>query len=396
MQKIELQNRKSQNIVGNLELPSGEVKGTCILQHGYGSDKNSKTITTVREEFLNLGFQTFSFDTTNSFNESDGDYEDARQGLHCEDLEDVVKWSQKQDWFTGPLALSGHSMGGYAVIRYTQDHPEKVNFLVPVAPVVSGALILQAYKRHKPNILKEWKETGMYERESTSKPGVIRRQHWDVMEEWQNHDLLPDADKIKVPILMIVGSEDTSCTPQDVKSLYDAMVKKGEESLFYEVQGSPHSFRIEEDLSRLREVVSEGLSHLLNNYDARKALLIAVNSKNEVLIQDRRNHKKPDWGYFGGGIEQGETSLQAVIRETKEELDLDIKENDLIYMGDSYTEWDGHTIMRYLYLYKTDQEDFTVLEGKGAHWMNHETAKEYLEDEDRFNEMVERIKEYYK
>jgi len=179
--------------------------------------------------------------------------------LHYEDLEDVVKWSQGQDWFIGPLALSGHSMGGYAVVRYTQDYPKDVDYLVPVAPVVSGALMLDSYKQHKPEILKEWRENGVYERESTSKPGVIRRQHWDVMEEWQNHDLLPGADKVKIPVLMIVGSEDTSCRPQDVKSLYNAMINKNDVSLYYEVDGSPHSFRTEEDLDKLEKVVKEGI-----------------------------------------------------------------------------------------------------------------------------------------
>ena len=140
--------------------------------------------------------------------------------------------------------------------------------------------------------------------------------------------------------------------------------------------------------------LSEFLDHAINNYDARKALLIAVNSDNEVLIQDRRNHKKPDWGYFGGGIEAGESSLEAVIRESKEELDLDISPDQLVYIGPSHTMWDGHSIMRYLYLYKTDQKDFTVLEGKGAHWMDYETARKHIEDEDRFDEMVERIEKH--
>ena len=62
-------------------------------------------------------------------------------------------------------------------------------------------------------------------------------------------------------------------------------------------------------------------------YKFRKALLVPVNSKGEVLIQDRSGHKPPPWGYFGGGIEVGETPIVAVIREAKEELDLTLKEN---------------------------------------------------------------------
>ena len=39
-----------------------------------------------------------------------------------------------------------------------------------------------------------------------------------------------------------------------------------------------------------------------------------------MLVQDRRGHRPPPWGFFGGGMEAGETPLQAVLRETWEEL----------------------------------------------------------------------------
>jgi len=36
MEKIELKNRKGLKIVGVLETPKGEIKGTCVVIHGYG------------------------------------------------------------------------------------------------------------------------------------------------------------------------------------------------------------------------------------------------------------------------------------------------------------------------------------------------------------------------
>ena len=126
-------------------------------------------------------------------------------------------------------------------------------------------------------------------------------------------------------------------------------------------------------------------------FDKRKALLVPINSKNQIFIQDRRGHKKPDWGYFGGGIEEGETPVQAVIRETKEELSIDIKENELKYLGTSITVWDGNKLMRYMYLYPTEQEVFDVKEGKGGHWMTFEEVREHMEDKDRFDEVAKRI-----
>ncbi|MCB9805779.1 NUDIX hydrolase [Candidatus Nomurabacteria bacterium] len=110
-----------------------------------------------------------------------------------------------------------------------------------------------------------------------------------------------------------------------------------------------------------------------------KALLVPLNSKKEILIQDRKGYKKPDWGYFGGSIEEGETPIKAMIRETKEELDLDLTEKDLkylvmlkkIYNGNE--EREGH-----FFLYNTNQEKFSDLEANGAYWFSLDEAKEHM------------------
>jgi len=54
----------------------------------------------------------------------------------------------------------------------------------------------------------------------------------------------------------------------------------------------------------------------------RVALIIFFDEKGSVLLQDRRSISKrgEEWGFFGGGIEEGETPEQALVRETEEEL----------------------------------------------------------------------------
>lgn len=126
-------------------------------------------------------------------------------------------------------------------------------------------------------------------------------------------------------------------------------------------------------------------------FDNRKSLIVPINAKRQIFIQDRRGFKKPDWGYFGGEIEKDETPIEAVIRETKEELDIDIKPDELKYIGTSTTLWDEHKIMRYMHLYQTEQESFNVLEGKGGHWLSFEEVRERLDDKDRFDEIAKRI-----
>jgi len=85
--------------------------------------------------------------------------------------------------------------------------------------------------------------------------------------------------------------------------------------------------------------------------------------------------------------------MQAVIRETKEELDLDLEENDLKFIG-IWTSRGENNVIGYMHMHKTGQEEFTVLEGQGAHWMSLEKAREYMSDShDDFESIVEMIKD---
>ena len=56
------------------------------------------------------------------------------------------------------------------------------------------------------------------------------------------------------------------------------------------------------------------------------ALLALINEKNEVLISLRKNRKEYNdyWEYPGGKVENGETLEHALVREIKEELNLEI------------------------------------------------------------------------
>ncbi|MBU1292934.1 NUDIX hydrolase [Patescibacteria group bacterium] len=128
-------------------------------------------------------------------------------------------------------------------------------------------------------------------------------------------------------------------------------------------------------------------------FDAHKALILPLNPEGKIYIQDRRGHKKPDWGYFGGGMEKDETPVETVIRESCEELTIEISENDLQYLGISETDWDGKKIIRYMYLYQTDRKEFDVREGKGGHWLTLPEIRERLDDKDRFDEVALRIQE---
>lgn len=60
-----------------------------------------------------------------------------------------------------------------------------------------------------------------------------------------------------------------------------------------------------------------------------------LNSKGELLIQKRNENLKRNpgkWAYTGGAVDSGETSLQAALRETKEELGIEIDDDKIEFL----------------------------------------------------------------
>lgn len=64
-------------------------------------------------------------------------------------------------------------------------------------------------------------------------------------------------------------------------------------------------------------------------------LTFIQNSKGEFLIQKRTAQKKGKYGSTGGHPKSGENSIQGMITEIKEEIGIDVQENELelIYSG---------------------------------------------------------------
>ena len=89
------------------------------------------------------------------------------------------------------------------------------------------------------------------------------------------------------------------------------------------------------------------------------------NSKNEILVQKRAMCKKRYAGYWdmacAGHVAAGETSKQGAIREAKEEIGLDVSEDDVKLMFEHIEDEDYWEIGQVFFI-KADKEieDFTL------------------------------------
>ena len=98
------------------------------------------------------------------------------------------------------------------------------------------------------------------------------------------------------------------------------------------------------------------------------AAIILENDKGEILLYLRDN--KPDiqfpnhWDLIGGHIEEGETPEEALLREVKEELDIDLTDYTFYKKYECLT-GDAYENIKYIYSGKINLpiEEVTLLEG---------------------------------
>ena len=118
------------------------------------------------------------------------------------------------------------------------------------------------------------------------------------------------------------------------------------------------------------------------------AIAFIENSKWELLLQDRRSISKAweQWWFFGWWIESFEAPLDAIIRELKEELNLEITEEEIDYLGMShwntitYKDWSVWKVRNYSFRIKKnlDLKTLEVLEWDWAAYMSLSEYKKHI------------------
>lgn len=241
-------NRKNQRIALIVDKPQSP-QGLTFITHGLGGFKEQPQIIAFADAFHEGGYTTLRFDTTNTLEESEGNYEDATITGYYQDLEDVIQWAKSRPWYREPFCLTGHSLGSFCVAWYAQHYPEKVKAIAPISVVISGKLFLESLPQEQ---LKEWKSSGWLVEESQSRPGVIKRLKWGFIEDALKYDLLARANKLTMPTLMIVGENDRTTPPEHQKLLFDRLPGRKE---IHVIQGAEHTFRDQKHLEEIKQLM---------------------------------------------------------------------------------------------------------------------------------------------
>ena len=99
------------------------------------------------------------------------------------------------------------------------------------------------------------------------------------------------------------------------------------------------------------------------------SVILLYDENKKILLQHRLETAKRNpgyWAFFGGGIEEGETPLETVTRETKEELGYDLKAPKLVYVQ---TPLDARTMHVFMEQYDPSQK-LELNEGQDMKWIS--------------------------
>lgn len=254
MEKVFIKNRKGQKMAVVVDKTSNQ-KGLVFVMHGLSGYKEQPELQAFAEAFKKCEYTTILFDTTNSFGESDGLFENATTTGYYEDLEDVITWAKKQKWYEEPFCLGGCSTGGMCIIRYALKYPKEVKAIVPVSTLVTGKLHAEvAFTKDE---TRKWKESGKLEWKSHS--GKDKRLLWSYMQDLLKQDILKDAHKIKVPVLIIIGEKDSGTPVEHQKLLYEKITSKKD---FHIIKDAPHTFRVQNHLDEFKKIIINWVKNL--------------------------------------------------------------------------------------------------------------------------------------
>ena len=101
------------------------------------------------------------------------------------------------------------------------------------------------------------------------------------------------------------------------------------------------------------------------------ALLALINDNNEVLISLRRNRREYDgyWEYPGGKVENNETLELGLIREIKEEINLEISKNCIAPLTFAVDQNELSQTILFLYICRKWEGSITSLLDQRLEWV---------------------------
>ena len=104
-----------------------------------------------------------------------------------------------------------------------------------------------------------------------------------------------------------------------------------------------------------------------------------INNENEILLSKRpeKKHLSGFWEFPGGKVEQGETPEKALIREVKEELNIDINNKCIAPLSFSEFDYNNFQLLLLLYICRRWDGVPMSMENNKLEWVKPNMLRDY-------------------
>ena len=104
-----------------------------------------------------------------------------------------------------------------------------------------------------------------------------------------------------------------------------------------------------------------------------------INIENEILLSKRpqKKHLSGFWEFPGGKVEEGETPEKALIREVKEELNIEIKNKCIAPLSFSEFDYKNFQLLLLLYVCRRWDGEPMSMENNKLEWVKPNMLRDY-------------------
>lgn len=232
---------------------------TVVICHGFKGYKEQQHLKSLAGELEKNGFMTVRFDFTNEVGESDGNIENIKLSNELKDLRSVIDYISKQkNVDPSRIGIAGHSLGGKLVLDYAPSD-KRVKAIVDMAGVVlrggEGTRLQRNIKEQQAKI----KEKGFFTVTSKSKHKIYKIKIGFYLDLVKFNTLL-SITKIKVPTLIVHGSEDES-VPVKQSQIAFQNIKAPKKMVI--IKGAPHTWKKPADYRRVNPIILDWFAKYL-------------------------------------------------------------------------------------------------------------------------------------
>ena len=104
-----------------------------------------------------------------------------------------------------------------------------------------------------------------------------------------------------------------------------------------------------------------------------------INNENEILLSKRpeEKHLSGFWEFPGGKVEEGETPEKALVREVKEELNIDINNKCIAPLSFSEFDYNNFQLLLLLYICRRWDGEPMSMENNRLEWVKPNMLRDY-------------------